>query len=182
MAVVALVGLFFLYLNVIVYRRNAYISRHINTDIPRNIDRLIIGDYCDPSFLTKDIKSVCRLSPTRQSDQSIVLVSKRLFSLLNEKTGILTIVQKERNYKANTKGISVYDIPYLHENTIADLGLSWMRYPSRLPLLFGLSGGLKLLLQIKGSSNLTKTNCPINEIVSFCKSRNIKIEYYIIYE
>lgn len=166
----------FLLCNFKVYKDNAYVARYINTNVPRNIDRLIIGDYCDVSFFEKSNIIVTKLSPSKQSDQSIVLLSKRLYSLLDEHNGILTVVQKKGQRKH--EGISVFDIPYLHENTIADLGLGGLRKLSKLPFLFDFINSLKIFLKIERKVKLEKKECPIQELVIFCKSRNINLEYY----
>lgn len=177
---VFLFGLVCMYLNIVVYKKNAYIARHINTEVPRNIDRLIIGDFCNTEELVKDKVCVCKQSPIRLSNEAIVILAKRLFSLLDENSGILTIVQKSGKHQAT--GVNVFDLPYLHENTIADLRLEKKRKLCKFPLLLSPIGSLRILLKCKGSSNLTKEACPIDSLVSFCELRNIKLEYYTIYE
>lgn len=176
--VVVIVLFLFAYFNLVVYFRNAYVARHINSNIERNVERLVIGDWCNPDKLIKNKKSIIYLSPSPQSEQATSLFVKRLFSLLDEDKGVLVIVKKCDSKKK--KGISVFDIPFMHENTLADMGKQWMKRFCKIPFIFDFCGSLKVLTRINRSNQFIKAECPISEIKSFCQKRNIRIDYYTI--
>lgn len=161
-----------------IYLKNANIARRINSGVERNVQRLVLGDWCNPQSLIGDNSSVIHLSPALQSEEVSSLLVKRLYSLLDEEAGVLIIVRKKNN--AKKKGASVFDIPYLHENTLSDMRKLWMWNFCKLPFLFNVIGSIRLLFDINKSNNFIKGECPIQDIVSFCKKRNIKLEYYIV--
>lgn len=168
----------FLYMNARVYLKNAYIARRINSGVERNVQRLVIGDWCNPNQIVGDYRCINYLSPSSQSEMVTTLLTKRLFSLLDESDGVLVIIRNSNNRKK--QGVSVFEIPYLHENTLSDLNIKWMWTLCKLPFLFDIKGSCRVLSGVKMESSFVKAECPISELVDFCKSRNIKLEYYTI--
>ena len=168
--------LLFLFVNIWAYRKFSYNASHLFTTIGRNYEKLVIGDDCDLSTVLDGKRSILFMSPQPRSMQAVEFLVKRLYSLLDEEKGELIIVMKRPD---KNKGINVFDIPYLHENTLNDCGLTKMRYLCRLPLLFSFLGTIKLFLGISKDKPIEiKLDNP--ELVMFCESRHIKFKFYII--
>lgn len=166
----------FVIINLLAYRKFSFIATHLFTTIGRNYERLIIADNCDLSSLTKDFYSLSFISYEPRSIQAVNLLVKRLFSLLDEKRGELVIVMR---YPEKTKGITVSDIPYFHENTLSDLNKKYMKYFCRLPFLFSPLASIKLFINVPKQKPVEAT-LRDNELKLFLDSRNIKYKFYII--
>lgn len=171
-------GIVFLLLNFIVYRKNAFYATHMFTTVSRNYKYLIVGDDCDYKKLLEGDTNIAFLSPVTQSSYATFEFVRRLYSLLDENNGTLLMVK--RNYEDTKKEISVFDVPYLHENTLNKLGKGRMRIWCHLPFLFNPIGSLKVLFEKRNKSIPVECECPNQEINQFCESRNIKVKYYKI--
>lgn len=164
-----------LYINQIVYQKNTYNARHLFDSIGRNYDYLVIGELCDiSSELPKDKTSISFLAPNRCVYGSFMLL-QRLYSLLKEDEGTFILV-------ANTsqKRISIFDIPYIQKYTLKQMSIFFKKYLSYFPLFYSPIDSLKILFNHKKKGNLKEEVLSDNDIINFCKSRNIKIIYKII--
>lgn len=164
-----------LYINQIVYQKNTYNARHLFDSIGRNYDYLVIGELCDiSSELPKDKTSISFLAPNRCVYGSFMLL-QRLYSLLKEDEGLFILV-------ANTsqKRISIFDIPYIQKYTLKQMSIFFKKYLSYFPLFYSPIDSLKILFNHKKKGNLKEEVLSDNDIINFCKSRNIKIIYKLI--
>ncbi|WP_440440937.1 hypothetical protein [Phocaeicola coprocola] len=174
--IITILFVLFLLINLLAYRKFSFIATHLFTTIGRNYERLIIADNCDLSSLTKDFYYLSFISYESRSIQAVNLLVKRLYSLLDEKKGELIIVMRKPK---KTKGIAVADIPYFHENTLADLDKQYMKYFCRLPLLFNPLATIKLFINVSKRKPVESILYD-NELKHFLDSRNIKYKFYII--
>lgn len=158
----------------IVYKKVAYNVINLFSTIGRNYQYLIIGELCDLSTLIpKGAHHIDFLAP-RRSAYSCLELTKRLYSLLDEENGeLLIIVTKEEE---NSRKISVFDIPYLHEVTLKILHLSWMRNLRFLPLCFAPFSAFSYFFPLKKVEFIDAV-CPSKELLNFCESRNIRLVY-----
>ena len=138
----------------------------------------MIGDSCDLEGVIPSEKSyISFLSPKTRSWFAIEELVKRLYSLLNEETGILLIVKKRRE---ECKRLSVFDIPYMHEILLEKEGLSYMKYLSRFPILFSPISVFRLYFPQRRKLVNIEEKCPDDVLAAFCHSRNIKLVYKTI--
>ena len=165
-------------MNLWVYKKSSYNATHMFSTIGRNYKYLVIGDQCDYQNVIGDDNSIAFLSPIPQSNYATYEFVRRLYSLLDEEYGTLVITKFENNN--NETRISVFDVPYLHENTLSQLGKQRMKLLCRLPFLYSPIGSFKVLWGIKCNKIPEITNCPLGNIVAFCESRNIRLKYYKI--
>lgn len=87
------------------------ISYVYGTNQVRNVDYLIIGDMTDTSDVCgKGKKTVCLMAPNRTLEGSF-WVLKRMFSLLDEKSGKVVIAVKEKNIKK--QGVTLFEYSFL---------------------------------------------------------------------
>lgn len=158
-------------LNLYVFNKNRFWARNINNlnVIDRNYDTLIIGEPIDTSTLgIKTGKSISVTCPER-SDKASTLLAYRLFSLLRiGGTLVITYHRKE------SKKISSLDIPYIHEVTLLEIGVSGRK--EYFPLLFNPIQSLKVIFGSKSQHATLAEND--KELSSFCDSRQIKLLTY----
>lgn len=169
--VVGVLGLLFLFLNLYAKKKIAWNADHLFTDIGRNYDYLLIGEPWHHEYLKG--KKICFFSPNRSLLSSYEL-SRRLFSLLKEKTG--TLIISCRGKTLDSKEISVLDIPYLHEMQLHKYGISHSKLKTYLPFVFAPIDTMRYFL---ASQHEKASDVPLkeySEIVDFCKARNIKFE------
>ena len=156
----------------------SYNATHLFTTIDRNYLCLVIGDDCvEAGKFEKEEKCITFLSPVPRSMECVTILVKRLYSLLDETHGELIIMK--RKVEPDRK-FSVFDVPYIHENTLHILGIERMKYACRMPLLFSPIGSIKLLLNVKMKGEIQRVSCPSDELIRFCESRNIKYKFYYI--
>lgn len=168
-----------LWLNRYIYNATAYNAKHMFSTVGRNYKRLVIGEMCDEKkTFGQNGETICFLSPAKRSPQMIFELIKRLYSLLDEKSGELFIVQ-HRSSEKNDK-ISVFDIPYLHEITLRSFGITYMKWTSRFPLFVEPLASFRFLLNCSSHIALIEDICPYNKIVTFCKDRNINVRFFYI--
>lgn len=166
----------FLIVNHIVYIKIAYNATHLFTTLDRNYKYLVVGDWCNIEELVKGDKFISFLSPEKRSPHTILELVRRLYSLLDEETGILIIVLNEE-YSLK-KRFSVFDIPFLHEITLKANGIGWMKYAVRLPLLFSPCKSFMLFQDKKVC--FKEIECPFPEITRFCNDRGIHLKFKYI--
>lgn len=165
----------FLLINIIVYRKFSYIATHLFSSIGRNYHQLIIADSCNLDSILSG-RYLTLISPMPRSMQAVTLMVQRMYSLIDEEQGELIIVM-HKPYKA--KGVKVFDVPYMHENTLSDLHMNAMKYFCRLPLLFNPFASLKLLMG-KSKSLPVEATLDNKALKEFLDTRNIKHKFYII--
>lgn len=165
----------FLLINIIVYRKFSYIATHLFSTIGRNYKQLVIADECNLTSILSE-RSIALISPTPRSMQAVTLMVQRMYSLIDEEKGELIIAM--RNPK-ETKGIAVFDVHYMHENTLSDLHMKPMKYFCRLPLLFNPFSSLKLLM-CKSNALPIEAKLEDKALKEFLDTRNIKYKFYII--
>ena len=162
---------FFLALNLYAKKKIAWNADHLFTTIGRNFDYLIIGNmiYIDDVVDCKN--SVLEFRAPRRSLLSSYELLKRLFSLLRE-GGSAVIVADERDISSCQ--ISVLDVPYLHECQLQRLSIKNRLLRMYLPLVFAPIRTIRFLLGKKKGVCMI-TSCPMKELVTFCKVRNINL-------
>lgn len=166
----------FLFANLYVYKKNAYVATHMFTTIDRNYNYLVIGD--DSKIrITLNGKCLYVLSPSNRSQFCVELLIKRLYSLIDEDKGKIIVCVNNPN---KAKGISVFDYPFLHENTLRILNVKFAKVKMRLPFLLDFVSSIKVLIGLKSKGNFELIGCPSNDISEYCRTRNIKLEYYKI--
>lgn len=140
----------------------------------RNYDILVIGDifWFDYDFEKKKVLSIA--APGRTFYAS-VLILERLHSLLKEGQGRVIFVIKKKNLIK--RRISVFDLPFLHEVTLRNLGIN-KKKRLKYPFLYEPLNSLKWVGSSKKMSMIEKTTYNM-EIDAFCKERNIKYELLI---
>ena len=168
---IGIVGMLFLLLNLYAKNKIAWNADHLFSDMGRNYDYLLIGEPWNCDELKG--KKICFFSPNRSLLSSYEL-SRRLFSLLKEKTG--TLIISCRGEALVSKKISVLDIPYLHEMQLHKYGISHSKLKTYLPFVFAPIATMRYFL---ASQREKASDVPLkeySEIVDFCKARNIKFE------
>lgn len=166
----------FLIANHFIYKKLAYNAIHLFSTIDRNYEYLVIGDWCDIENIVKGSKFISFLSPEKRSPYIILELIKRLYSLLDEKKGTIVIVLNKKH--SNKKRFSVFDIPFLHEITLKNKGIGWMKYAVRLPLLFN---PYRCLLLFRNKRvDFEEVECPFPEISKFCNDRGVRLIFNYI--
>lgn len=174
---ITIMGILFLALNLAVYKKMAYNANHLFTTIERNYKYLIIGDNCDYTDIVGQESCIKFLSPVKRSDQSIEILAKRLYSLVDEEKGTIILCTNEQNREL---GIDIFDVPYIHENDLRKLGIFKLKYLCRLPIFFYPIGCAKLLFMSPNSVKPKLITTGYSEIREFFNKRNIKLSIYKI--
>lgn len=169
--IVSVLGLLFLLLNIYAKKKIAWNADHLFSEIGRNYDYLLIGEPWHHECLKG--KKICFFSPNRSLLSSYEL-SRRLFSLLKEKTG--TLIVSCRPEALESKKISVLDIPYLHEMQLHKYDISHSKLKTYLPFVFA---PIETMRHFLAPQREKASDVPLeeySEMVDFCKARNIKFE------
>ena len=167
------------FLNWKVRRKNEAIRSifSLTPSSPRNFDYLVIGDSCNTEDLVpKNSRSICFLAPARTTEASF-LIFKHVFSLLKENGGHVVFVVKRKNIFS--KGITLFDVPFLHPVTIQRLALRSLLKKSRFPLIFSPLLSVKFLLGARQKRKLCREAFPLTEIEAFCKERKISADFFV---
>lgn len=136
----------------------------------RNVDYLIIGEYCKTSLLpiTKEDSYIEILSPARSYEASYQIL-RHTHSILKEGGTVIISVGKKK------KGYTVFDIPFFHEITIKELKLNRLKKMSHIPFLFSPLRSIKLIIgQEEHNMHLNTKGVP-SELRAFCEERNYNL-------
>lgn len=177
-----LAGILFLlfWLNNYVYKKTAYNAIHLFSSVGRNYKKLIIGEACDVKQIVGDEPNyIFFLSPGKRSIQITIELVKRLYSLLDEDSGELYIVLDPK--AKDIHGVSVFDIPYLHDITLKSLDIQNKKLLCRFPLFLEPMASIKFLLNRSPHFKLIEGVFPSEDLAVFCKERNIIIHFYYKY-
>lgn len=170
--------LVFTSLNIYLFLKNSYVARHLFSDVGRNYAYLVIGELVDLKDVLPQIKeSISIMAPNRSLGASFELI-KRLYSLLDENKGVLIVlVNKNEIY---SRKISAFDLPYLHEVTLNELHIKHSKYKELLPFVFSFIPSILFFIKGMRKRKIEDTECPMGDIVDFCKKRNIKLIFKIV--
>ena len=169
----------FVIANLYTYNKIAYNATHMFTTVKRNYKYLIIGDECNINNLVEEEKNyIYFLSPINRTLYANYELIRRLYSLLDEEKGILILVMKKKT--RIQKSLCVFDIPYIHEYTLNNLGMGKMKLLCHFPILFSPAGCIKLFYIKKRDSKFEVAECPSKEIIQFCRDRNINLQFKYI--
>lgn len=142
----------------------------------RNIDYLIIGDMADiRDICGKGKKTVCIMSPNRSLECSF-WVLKRMFSLLNEKSGKAIITVKEKNIKK--QGVTLFEYSFLSPIYRNILKVHYLEKRRKHPFFYSPIRSFELVCGTKHKSE--KTEYLDNNIEEFCHVRGIDVEFRLI--
>lgn len=137
----------------------------INSSI-RNVDYLLIGDYCDiKKYVPWDKSHVALFAPGRSYEGAFQIL-RNTHSILKEEGGtvVITIGKGKKPY-------TVFDVPFFHELTVKQYGLEKLRKKSRYPIIFAPINSLKFLMG--GTRNSFKISENVSEeLRAFCAERN----------
>lgn len=142
----------------------------------RNVDYLIIGDMADTGDICdKGKKTVCIMAPSRSLEGSF-WVLKRMFSLLDERSGKAIIIVKEKNIKK--QGVTLFEYSFLSPVYRNILKVHYLGKRRKNPFLYSPIRSFELVCGIKHKS--VKTGCLDKSIEEFCRVRGIDIEFRLI--
>ena len=136
--------LFFLNWAVVKKNNNQKNPLNVYSDI-RNVDYLVIGEYCDVGKIIPGGKTCVRILAPRRSYEASYQILRHTHSILKEEGGTVIICAEkmERKY-------SVFDIPFFHPITIKKLNLERLKTMSYAPLLFSPVNALRFLIGMGG--------------------------------
>lgn len=140
----------------------------INSSI-RNVDYLIIGDYCDiEHYVPEGMSHLALFAPGRSYEASFQLL-RHTHSILKEEGGtvIMTIGKGKKPF-------TVFDIPLFHEITIRKYGLQRLQKMSRFPLIAEPLNSLKFLGGGYKNAYISSVDVP-SELRTFCDERNYRL-------
>lgn len=140
----------------------------------RNIDYLIIGDMADIGDICCK-KIACIMAPNRSLECSF-WVLKRMFSLLNEKSGKVIITVKEGNIKK--QGVTLFEYSFLSPVYRNILNVHFLEKQRKHPFFYSPIRSFLLVCGIKHKT--VKTGCIDNSIEEFCRERGINVEFRLI--
>lgn len=168
-------SLLFFTVNYFVKIKNAWNADHLFTTLERNYDCLVIGETCFIAELFKEKGTKIEfLAPNRSLVSSFELL-KRLFSLLKEKTGTVIIICT--SIGVIDECVSVLDIPYLHETQLKKLAIKNRLLRLYFPILFAPLKSIKVLIGKRPIKSYKEIICPNDEIITFCKERDINLRF-----
>lgn len=140
----------------------------------KSYDTLVVGEYAALSeygaYCNKD-RSVIITSPNRSLEASYQLLLHTISCIEDDGTCIILY-----NRKAQLKGFTLFDIPYIHPITRKELQIEHLVKQNRLPLLYEPIKSLKMLLHIK-KRGFFETECPSTEIKNYCDKKGIHLIY-----
>ena len=161
----------FVLLNLYAEKKISWNADHMFSDVGRNYDYLLIGEPWDYSELNGRV--ITFFAPNR-SMLSCYELTRRLYSLLNERTGKLIISCREKNI--GSQSLSVLDVPYLHDTQLTKYHIDKAKLKKYLPFLFApfattsfFFARKRKVMGVVGEGFCTQTRV-------FCKERNINIE------
>ena len=171
------IGIILLLLNHFIVRKIYAIRTELSALRSINSYRvLVIGDMCKKKTYSSYLQNVpghslLLLSPKRSLDASFQILL-HTESILEE-NGCCIIIH---NGKFSSKLYSIFDIPYLSFITKKELGLDYLEFRSRWPLIFDLQRSLMFLLNIH-SYMYSEKECPDQRIQHFCQKKGIQLIY-----
>ena len=141
----------------------------INSTI-RNVDYLIIGDYCEVKKYVPKGKSHIEFFAPGRSYPSAFQVLRHTHSILKEEGGtvIMTIGKGKKAY-------TVFDIALFHEITIKKYGLQLLKIMSRFPLFAEPLDSIRFLAGRGIQSTYIFWEDVPSELRIFCDERNYKL-------
>lgn len=175
LSILILGGVLFVLVNHIVIREIGHPFQALSSvrEI-KSYDTLVIGEYAAlseySSYCNKD-RSVVITSPNRSLEASYQLLLHTISCI--EEGGTCIILY---NRKAQLKGFTLFDIPYLHPITRKELQIEHLVKQNRLPLLYEPIKSLKMFLHIK-KRGFFETECPSTEIKNYCDKKGIHLIY-----
>lgn len=139
----------------------------------RNVQYLVIGDLCNPRiFIPEGASYVAVLAPNRSLEAAFE-VFRHTESILDEYVGTVVFACKIENA---SKGLTIFDMPFMAEVTILSKRLQKLVHRSQFPLLYEPWQSIKLLSGMK-KKNWHEQEVPVF-IKKFCEERQIKSRYY----
>lgn len=140
----------------------------------RNIEHLIIGDFCNPSeFIPEGRSYIAILAPDRSLNAAFE-VFRHTESILDENKGNVIFVCKKRN---NNKGLSLFDVPFMAEVTVLQKKLQKLVHKSHYPIFYAPWQSFRFLLDLSWKTNWHEEIVP-DHIKDFCMERHILCRYY----
>ena len=141
----------------------------INSRI-RNVDYLIIGDYCDVKDHVPDEASHIEFFAPGRSYQAAFQILRHTHSILKEEGGtvIMTIGKGKKLY-------TVFDIAFFHEITIRKYGLQMLKKLSRFPLVAEPLNSLRFLVGGGTHSTYISSDNVPSDLRTFCDERNYRL-------
>lgn len=140
----------------------------INSNI-RNVDYLIIGDYCDVKNYVPRGKTYVKLFAPGRSYEAAFQLLRHTHSILKEVGGtvVMTIGKGKKSY-------TVFDIAFFHEITIKKNNLQLLKKLSHFPLLIEPFNSLKFLREGIQSNYISTEDVP-PELRTFCVERSYRL-------
>jgi hypothetical protein len=143
----------------------------------RNVDYLIIGDICDPSTFLPEKSTYIYIGRPNRGFVVSYQILRHTHSILKDKGGEVVFVIKSNCLKSEE--FSVFDIPFLHNTTIKELGLEKIVRRNRWPLIFEPIISVKFIMN-RNCSIFKCIDCPDEEIITFCRDRNFTFRLILV--
>lgn len=140
----------------------------INSNV-RNVDYLLIGDYCDTkNYVSEGMSHVELFAPGRSYEAAFQLL-RHTHSILKEEGGtvIMTIGKGKKSY-------TVFDILFFHEITIKKYSLQLLKKLSRFPLAVEPLNSFKFLVGGIQNNYISTEDVP-PELRTFCDERSYRL-------
>lgn len=144
----------------------------------RNVDYLIIGDMVDLSDVYGKGKKVVSIMAPNRSLECSFWVLKRMFSLLDEKSGKVIIAVKENNIKK--RGITLFEYSFLSPIYRNILEVHYLEKHRKYPFFYSPIKSFKMVCGIGVKRKSDKVDCLDNNIENFCLERGLNVEFRLI--
>lgn len=141
----------------------------INSSV-RNVDYLIIGDYCDTKKYVPDGMTYIELFAPERSYKAAFQLLRHTHSILKEEGGTVVVTTGKRG-----KNYTVFDIVFFHEITIKRYNLELLKKMSRFPIIAEPLNSLKFLMGMGTQNNYMFSEDVPPELRDFCDERGYRL-------
>ena len=136
----------------------------------RNVDYLVIGDYCDvKKYIPEGMTHLELFAPGRSYEAAFQLL-RHTHSILKEDEGTVVMAIGE-----GKKSYTVFDIVFFHEITIKKYGLERVRKMAHFPLIAEPINSLKFLIEWGTKRAYTVSKDIPSELRTFCDERRYRL-------